>query len=67
MTFIKFFLICIFKNTCLAEIFTNFAENQKILNFAEFMEFVFSKSAGQTVDSRDGRVYVGKDKGLETD
>ena len=42
--FLKLFLICMFKDSRLAEKWINFAENTKKKYFAEFMEFVFSKS-----------------------
>ena len=38
MTFLKLFLVCTFKES-------NLAEKRTKLNSAEFMEFVFSKSA----------------------
>ena len=44
MTFLKLFLIHMFKNQNLAEIFTNLAENENNLKYEEFMEFDFSKS-----------------------
>ena len=46
MIFLKLFLTCTFKDINLAENLTNLAENLFFkLNYAEFMEFVFSKSA----------------------
>ena len=46
MTVLELFLICTFKDPKLAEKWTNLAENPiKKLNSAEFMEFVFTKSA----------------------
>ena len=45
MKFFKLFLICMFNNPKLAEIFTNLAEKEeKKLNSTEFMEFGVSKS-----------------------
>ena len=45
ITFVKLFLICMFKDPHLAEKLTIFAENLlKKFNSAEFMEFVFSMS-----------------------
>ena len=45
ITFLKLFLIRLFKDPKLAEKWTNLAEKKKkILNSAEFMELVFSKS-----------------------
>ena len=45
-TYLKYFLICMFKNPNLADILINLADKkrEKKLNSAEFMEFVFSKS-----------------------
>ena len=45
ITFLKLFLICMFKDQYFAEKFTNLAKNLKIkLNSTELMEFVLSKS-----------------------
>ena len=45
ITLLKLFLICTFKKPNLADIFFKFAiKSYKMLNSAEFMEFVFSKS-----------------------
>ena len=50
MTFLKLFLICTFKDPNLADKFIDLAENlKKKLNSTQFMEFVFSKSAGDPV------------------
>ena len=51
MTILKIFLNCTFKDPNLAEKLTNLEETLKTkLNSPEFMEFVFSKFAGDDVD-----------------
>ena len=50
MTFLELFLIFTFKNSKLAEKWTNLEKEKKQkkkLNYAEFVEFVFSKSVGR--------------------
>ena len=49
MTFFNLFLIRIFKNRNLADIFTNLAEKKK-MNSAEFMEF-FSPSLSECFEN----------------
>ena len=45
MVFIKFFLICMFKDKSLVENWTNFVENLKKLSSEELVELIFCNSA----------------------